>query len=88
MEDERKNKTIGLINTYYKAIDKGAMFDARCFNIPKEEVTNCLIWRQLDATRNSILSVAQSVFSHKEMQGISCKDLQNKLLTEKDINWK
>lgn len=73
-------------NTYSKVLNT-AMFDARCFSIPKEEVINCLIWRQQDATRNSILSVAQSVFSHKEMQGISCKDLQNKMLSEKDINW-
>ena len=35
------------------AIEKGAMFDSRCFNIPKEEVTNCFIWRQQDATRNA-----------------------------------
>ena len=31
-----------------------AMFDARCFNIPKEEVVNLIYWRQLDAIRNSI----------------------------------
>ena len=29
---------IELIETYEKALDRGAMFDARCFNIPKEEV--------------------------------------------------
>ena len=29
---------------YRKALDKGAMFDARCFNIPKEEITNLLYW--------------------------------------------
>lgn len=76
-----------VVRAHDKALEKGAMFDARCFSIPKEEVINCLIWRQQDATRNSILSVAQSVFSHKEMQGVNCKDLQNKMLTEKDINW-
>lgn len=31
--------------------------------------------------------VAQANFSHKELQGLSCNMLQNKLLTEKDINW-
>ena len=31
-----------LAGIYYKAIDKGAMFDARCFNIPKEEVANLI----------------------------------------------
>ena len=33
-----------------------AIFDARAFNIPKEDVTNYFIWRQKDATRNSIQS--------------------------------
>ena len=87
LENERLWKDGNLYPTYVLALEKGAMFDARCFSIPKEEIINALIYRQQDATRNSILSVAQSVFSHKEMQGISCKDLQNKMLTEKDINW-
>ena len=63
------------------------MFDARCFNIPKEEVANLLYWRQLDATRNSIQMVGQKYFTHKELQGVSCNQIQNKLLTEKDVNW-
>ena len=72
---------------YYTAIEKGAMFDARVFNIPKEEVTNLLYWRQLDAVRNSIQMVGQANFSHKELHGKSCNMIQNMLLTEKDINW-
>lgn len=76
-----------LVETYEKAIDKGAMFDARCFNIPKEEVTNLIYWRQIDATRNSIQSLGQAYFSHKELHGKSQNDIQNMLLTEKDINW-
>lgn len=70
-----------------KSAEKGAMFDARCFNIPKEEVTNLIYWRQLDATRNSIQMVGQANFSHKQLHGLSCNDIQNKLLTEKNINW-
>ena len=31
--------------------------------------------------------VAQSQFSHKQLQGLSCNQMQYKLLTEKDINW-
>ena len=76
-----------LCRTYERAFKKGAMFDARCFNIPKEEVCNLIYWRQLDATRNSIQMVAQANFTHKELQGLSCNKLQDKLLTEKDINW-
>ena len=74
-------------NTYLAAVDKGACFDARCFNIPKEEVANLIYWRQLDATRNSIQMVGQAYFSHKELQNKSCNDIQNMLLTQKDINW-
>ena len=69
------------------ATNKGAMFDARCFNIPKEEVANLIYWRQLDATRNSIQMVAQANFSHKELQGQTCNMLQDKLFLEKGINW-
>lgn len=69
------------------AADKGAMFDARCFNIPKEEVTNYIYWRQLDATRNSIQMVGQSNFSHKELQGKSCNQIQDMLMTQRGINW-
>lgn len=74
---------------YNKWCDKEykALFDSRAFNVPQYEVINNLIWRQQDATRNSINSVAQSLFSHKELQGINSKDLQNKMLTEKDVNW-
>lgn len=86
--NEKIDKSLVKLNeVYQKAIEKGALFDSRCFNIPKEEVTNLIYWRQLDATRNSIQMVAQANFSHKELQGLSCNMLQNKLLTEKDINW-
>lgn len=75
------------INTINNALDRGAMFDSRVFNIPKEEVTNCLFWRQDDASKNSIQMVGQANFSHKELQGKSCNDIQNMLLTERGINW-
>ena len=74
-------------NTLIAALDKGAMFDARCFNIPKEEVTNLVYWRQLDASRNSIQMVGQANFSHKELQNKSCNDIQDMLMTQKGINW-
>ena len=50
-------------------------------------MANCLLWRQQDATRNSIQSLAQANFSHKELQGLSCNMLQCKLIAEKGINW-
>lgn len=75
------------IDVLNKAVDKGAMFDARVFNIPKEEVANCIYWRQLDATRNSIQMVGQANFSHKELQNKSCNDIQDMLMLQKNINW-
>ena len=76
-----------LSREYIIAINKVAMFDCRCFNIPKEEVTNCLYWRQLDASRNSIQMVGQAYFSHKELQNKSCNEIQDMLMTQKGINW-
>ena len=66
---------------------KKAYFDSRAFNVPKEEVCNYFIWRQQDATRNSIEGLAQSLFSHKELQGVNCKALQDKIFTERGVNW-
>ena len=80
-EDRRLN------DIYYDAMCKGAMFDARCFNIPKEEVTNLIYWRQLDASRNSIQMVGQANFSHKELQNKSCNQIQDMLMEQKGINW-
>lgn len=75
------------MDKYFEAVYSGAMFDARVFNIPKEEVTNYFYWRQLDASRNSIQMVGQANFSHKELQNKSCNDIQDMLMTQKGINW-
>jgi tRNA(His) guanylyltransferase len=65
---------------------KLAMFDSRAFIIPKEEVCNYFIWRQQDATRNSVQMLARSLYSHK-----ACTDKNNSELQEmcfqKGINW-
>ena len=76
-----------LMQTYSRALAKGAMFDARCFNIPKEEVTNLVYWRQLDAARNSVQMVGQANFSHKELQNKSCNMIQDMLHEQRGINW-
>ena len=81
----------GKLDNYDLAHDaarkKGAMFDSRCFNIPKEEVTNCILWRQLDVERNSINTLAQSLFSHKSLQGLGRKEIIAKMEAEKGIIW-
>ena len=66
---------------------KMAEFDARVFQIPfVEEVKNYFIWRQQDAVRNSISSVAQSLYSHKELNGKKTNDMQE-MIFQKGINW-
>lgn len=74
------------LTTLSKKLDC-AMFDARCFSIPKDEVTNCFIWRQQDATRNAIQMLGQCNFSHKELQGKSCNEIQDMLMIKKGINF-
>lgn len=83
---DMSNKEYPYKEIYAKAIKKGAMFDARCFNIPKEEVTNLIYWRQLDASRNSVQMIGQAYFSQKELQNKSCNDIQDMLMT-KGVNW-
>lgn len=82
-----EGKDASYIETLEIAMNKGAMFDSRVFTIPKEEVCNYMLWRQQDATRNSILSVGQANFSHKDLHGKSCNNIQDMLMTQKGINW-
>jgi len=62
-------------------------FDARAFTVPKDDVSNVFLWRMQDCVRNSIQSLGRSQFSHKELHGKSCEDLQEMLFTQKNINW-
>ena len=80
-EDKRLN------DVYYNAMCKGAMFDAKAFNLPKEEVTNNIYWRQLEASRNSIQMVGQANFSHRELLNKTCDQIQDMLMTQRGINW-
>jgi tRNA(His) 5'-end guanylyltransferase len=64
-----------------------AMFDSRVFILPKEEVCNYFIWRQQDATRNYIQSLGQSKFSHKELNGKGCNEIQEMLFSKFEINF-
>jgi tRNA(His) guanylyltransferase len=66
---------------------KLAYFDSRVFQLPnKSEVENYFIWRQQDSTRNSILSAAQALYSHKQLEGKNTSELQE-MIFEKGINW-
>lgn len=64
-----------------------ATFDARAWVLPNDEVCNAFLWRQQDATKNSISMVAQANFPHKQLQGLNGSQMQEKLFQEKGINW-
>lgn len=65
-----------------------AYFDSRSFTIPdRTEVMNYFIWRNQDCARNSVSMVAQSLFSHKELQGKSTAEMQEMMFQKHGINW-
>lgn len=72
---------------HLKNSSKLAFFDARVFQIPeKEEVVNCLIWRQRDAEKNSISMLAQSLYSQKELNKKNSSMMQD-MCWQKGQNW-
>ena len=79
-----EEKYVGVLAT---RMELGGYFDARAFNIPESEVVNYFIWRQNDATRNSINSLGYANFSTKELHGLNNSQVQEKLFQEKGINW-
>jgi len=67
--------------------NKIALFDSRVFTIPSDiEVENYFIWRQQDTTRNSISSVAQSMFSHRELENKNTDQMQE-MCFQKGVSW-
>lgn len=83
----KNSEDLKMKEVYLKALEKGAIFDSRAFNIPKEDVCNCVLWRQRDAEKNSVQMLAQTLYTHREIQGINSKQLQDKIFSEKGINW-
>lgn len=64
-----------------------AEFDARAFNIPEWDCINNVIWRQQDATRNSVEAVGHANFSTKELHKVNCEGIKEMLLKQKNIDW-
>lgn len=68
-------------------MDKVAYFDSRVFTLPTAmEVHNAFVWRQQDATRNSIQMGAQSLYSQKQLNKKNTSELQE-MMWQKGINW-
>jgi tRNA(His) 5'-end guanylyltransferase len=71
---------------FSRTIGMPAVFDARVFNLPKEEVANYFVWRQKDWVRNSVSLLTGIHYSHKEMQNKSNAD-KHEMLHQKGVNW-
>lgn len=78
-----------LVPDYIKdtKVREPAVFDTRVFTIPDPvEVYNYFVWRQQDATRNSIQSAAYYHYAAKECFGKNCSELQE-MVFQKGQNW-
>jgi tRNA(His) 5'-end guanylyltransferase len=64
-----------------------ARFDARVWTVPNlQEVANTFLWRELDATKNSVSMAASHYYSHRELQNKHGGEMQD-MLHAKGINW-
>lgn len=73
---------------YLPGHNKPADFDCRIYQTPTlHDAAVQLLWRENDATKNSVSMLAQSIFSHKELQGLNSGELQDKMMLEKGVNW-
>jgi tRNA(His) 5'-end guanylyltransferase len=99
--DGRFQKLNSLLAAYCTAVfnrdlqtflpEKGAelpIFDCRSFVVPNLlEAYHSILWRQQDATKNAISMAAQSMFSHKSLQGLKGWQMQEKMWAEKGVNF-
>jgi tRNA(His) 5'-end guanylyltransferase len=68
--------------------NKIANFDCRIYQTPTlHDATVQLLWREIDASRNSVQMLAQSLFPHNQLQGLNTSVLQDKMMLEKGVNW-
>lgn len=66
--------------------ERGALFDARAFILPFDEVTNYFYWREADAMRNSVEMVGHANFSAKQLHKVNTDGIK-KMLIEKGIDY-
>ena len=90
------SKLTGKVVTYFNerrpdflpTHNKIANFDARIYQVPSlNDAVAQLLWRENDATKNSIQMLAQSQFSHTELMNLNGHQMQDKLVNERGVNW-
>lgn len=67
--------------------DELPTFDARAWNVPDlDEAANALLWRELDAVKNSISMAASVHYDERALDGKTSKQRQE-MLFDRGINW-
>lgn len=74
-----KNRDVEYENRLLANISSLPIFDARAFNLQKDEVNNYFVWRQQDAIKNAIQMVGRAYFTHKELENKNGKDIVDML---------
>lgn len=54
-------------------------FDSRAFGVSLEDAAKCLLWREIDATKNAIQMISRHYFSHKSLYKKNTDDQINML---------
>ena len=98
--DAKKQKLLSVIAGYASSVFSAELanripekagqyptFDCRMFEVPRTDAANAFLWREQDATKNSISMLAQHYFSHKELMGKNSKVKIEMLKTQKDVIW-
>ncbi len=72
---------------YPKYTSRMPTFDARAWQVPTlDEAANAFLWRELDATKNSISMAARAYYSANQIDHKSGSQKQE-MLFQKGVNW-
>jgi tRNA(His) guanylyltransferase len=67
--------------------DRPALFDCRAWTVPtREEACNALLWRERDASKNSLSMAARHYYPHQQLDGAKGPQL-HELLHAVGVNW-
>lgn len=67
--------------------DDPALFDCRCWALPtREEAVNALLWRERDASKNSLSMAARHHYPHAQLEHKKAPQL-HELLHQAGVNW-
>lgn len=77
-----------IVRTMPEYANRMPTFDARVWQMPThQEAANVFLWREQDATRNSIQMAGHTYFSDKQMHKKNTSEIQDMLMLEHGVNW-